>query len=870
MKQITTFLAKYPSIAIAIILLAIIAMAIIWMVYRSRRRFHRFLEAAFTDTTARSRFTKRFTPQVLMLNTELIEELVTKNGPEIIFLTGLHEAWIRHFKRFRDTDLLRKMIRYIPEKGLFYCLLAALGKNELARELSKSLNQTVDLSSIRALGLTDEALKISEEQIFRLLGDNLDGLQALASDQEWTNRYFALKLLLCDKNDISREILWKALHDPHYLIRMMILQELETEKREELYQELYNLYLSDPVYKVRKAAADRIHMEFSDLYTVNPSQLLEEQAMHVLELLRPGSMEDENIALYFLKSANLEARLPAASFLEKQGILTRLATEVYLGDRENLERNLKLLENALEVNASSFLSVIETTNNPGTLLLCARILLSLGGLSRWTIALARKTFSLCSDQPELEELYTTALKGLAALGTEEAYSLIDQELKKWRQTPRMMKILLSALPTQGMEYFYKTLADFLEDTTFEPRGSLREALGRMPQFLLLPLLLEKLRGGEGYPLLVKADAVKLLAEKGLPYGLQSIFENIPFFSVDETEDFLEIIEVYPKKEVSLWVGKYLNSGDSLTRTSLIRRLPPEVLGEKNHLQTLKQSLKDPDPDMRIAALRTLVELNEADLLNKESPLVTDPVERVREEYARLLGAAGEEKILKKLQERLIDENESLRVRIAIVQGMGDSCLPIAIDHLIESLDKLTGELQDEIISVLAKKNTEVDCERLLKRFIGGKPEQQGYILASVRLMDDQGLETIIGLLKKRALRPHILQILEESGWMSYYQKLLRDPDQAKRLKAVQALAQIRSIPAYRGLIRRTKEKDEETRIAIDKTLELLKTVDRGLLEELAEDSDWKARRYARRELKGIADQEEPAAETDSANTTSSK
>ena len=130
--------------------------------------------------------------------------------------------------------------------------------------------------------------------------------------------------------------------------------ELEPENRDNFFEELTRIFTGDPVFEVRRIAKDRINLDFNDRETLIFKDLDDVQAFHVLDLMNPEFAQDENLALAFLDHQNRELRLSAAYFLEEIGALKRLFLQAELGDRQQFDRNFRLLSKSCEVGISSF------------------------------------------------------------------------------------------------------------------------------------------------------------------------------------------------------------------------------------------------------------------------------------------------------------------------------------------------------------------------------------------------------------------------------------------------------------------------------------------------------------------------------------
>ena len=826
----------------------ILVAAALMLRFVALRRFHRALWDTIQDPHRADVLLKdRYSPQALLRRSSVLEKYAARFGEEIITLSGIDELWIARLAQSRSRRNFQRVLKYAPEKGLFQCFQAVLEKPGLGSQLMRWIGQSEDFLSMRKLAYAGRGSPFDGKKAYALFRDRVEVLREMMGDPEWPARYFAVNILINDDEERTKKILLDSLDDPHPLVRKTLISEVRADDREEFYEQLFRTFTGDPAYEIRKAAWDRVHREFTDYYALEANKLDESGVFHVLELLRPDAKEDENFAMGYLESDDLELRLPAAQFLDSTGALTRLALEVDFGDRAALERNLRLLQNAGEVNALSFLNAVTTTDNPGSLLVCARVLSRHGELGHLTTALARKAFSIDTGNKELEELYRVALACVANAGTDEAMGLLGQELRRCRGDAGRLAILLPALPVRGAQFFMDDLIGFLEDPDFPAPDALRSALGNMPRGIVLPRVMEIVkRPRQSCPHTVKMAALRVMGEMELDYCLQMVLENMPVLPLEEARDFMAVLANYPKALLREKLTKYINSGDSNIRATIITALP--VTGEKSLVKMLQNSVKDADPDVRIATIWALVEFEDPKLLDDDFAMLRDPWERVRIEAARALGAHGSDKALRKFEELLGDPEEVVPVKAAAVEGLAASRFRRAVDILVDKMaqDDLEEGMLGRLTPALARKTGKADVERLLGRFKDADPRLKDRMTESFKAMGEAGAEIMLALLREDipSLSPYITEVLESTGHVEGRIRLLSHREPARRREAAEFLSAVGTHAAFRGIVMAARDPDEEVRVLVVKALERLETKQgQALLKELESDPDRKIRRY---------------------------
>jgi HEAT repeat protein len=571
--------------------------------------------------------------------------------------------------------------------------------------------------------------------------------------------------------------------------------------------------------------------------------LNEDQILHVLELLRDDSKEDENYALKILDEANLELRLAAAIFLNRNGALKRLICNVDMGDMKLLERNNKLLEKAVEVNITDFLSCIIKNNNPATLLITAKILCNKGNRDYIAI-LSKKVFKLSIKDKSVSGLYKKTLEAISKRGNEKAFIELLNELKIRKYQKDFIDQILDSIPERSDYIFINILIALLKDIKFEQRKFLKKSLLKMPSHLVLPELFKIIKQEEEiFSNEIRLDAIKILGELEKPYCLQSILENLHLLNINEAVEFAKVLGKYPRNILIDKIKILLNKNDVKIRTSVILILP--VIGEPVFLNMVINSLKDADPEVRIACIWAIVNFKDQKAIIEILNLLRDPIERVRREVSKAVGENGNKVLILKLKSLLNDEEETREVRQAIISGLGVSKAIESIDILIDRLE-LEKDLEKEIINSLSQKKDKEELSRMIDNFKNSSPQLKVKISKAFKFMGEIGEERLIVLLKEKdeILKPYIINILESIGYIEKLTRKLSHKDYYVRKDAAELLSFIGTKTAYRGIVRAANDPVEEVRVKVVKAIEKLETKSgKEILNHLENDPQKRVRKY---------------------------
>lgn len=788
-------------------------------------------------------FALNFRDSQLRIRAGQIEKIADKTDPALIDRCGANDFWLQSLKKRRNMKLYKRVLKYTRGDGLFTCFLIALTHKPYASVFLKWFSADEDFLRLRRLALSGVGEEFSGEQALQFFSDHLPLMREMTGDPEWASRYFAIKILLYDSDDQSTRAIWESIHDPHPLIRKTICREFSVENREKFYNELFKLYLTDPVLEVRATAKERINRDFTDIYSINIDNLDTPQALHALEHLSAFSKADEDTALRFLDHDNLELRFAAARFLEERGALNRLMDQADLGDREELKRIENLLKKSCEVHISSFLNTAASSSKTGTFYIAVDILTEQGDIALID-PLCSKIFNLPQTTVENKDLFDRALLCIRKRGGDKALIHLKDLLLKYKNDKEYVVKILSVLPERGATFFVPELLKFLDDPAFPAREALREALIRMPSDLYIQKMLTIIRSGrEMYPHEVRKDALKILVNLKQSFCLQTIMENLPILPNKEAREFAKLLVDYDKKEFEKLASILFQADDASVRSSLISCLP-SVDGKK-FLKEIKESMGDADPDVRIASIWALVDFQETKTISQAINMLRDPVERVRIEVARAIAETGSDSALAELKQILFDESEVSSVKIPAIEGLSASKSIASIEILSELL--LTSDQYDrETITALAVKTEKKEISRMIEFFKDGSPALRDKLTVVFTRMKEKGEQILLDLLKEdiTALKPFICQVLEQTGFIESRIRLLKHRKPDMRRMAARELSFIGTPSSFRGIVLAARDSDKEVRISVTKALEKLNNAEgTEILKSLQEDPDKKVRKY---------------------------
>ncbi|MDR1836089.1 MAG: HEAT repeat domain-containing protein [Treponema sp.] len=833
---------------------AVLVFLVIFLVWFIRSRIFKFhlkkiiqAQDAYYAEEALKNFELSYPAEKLVRYSRRMERYSRQMGPQVVRDTGLADKWVQKFTNSALPSVtdLRRVLLYCPETNVFKAFIAASLHPRLRSFFFEWVQDTGEEKVIRLLAETCRGEEFNPAFCVSFLETQWPLLRELTSEPEWYTRYFAYKLLLLDKDVLTEKVLEEGLMDSHPLIRKILTNSF-TADNEKIWNVLWDKLIHDPVFEVRETARKRIAKEFIDTYSLNEKNLSAEETARILELLDPDSQEDRTFAMTALESSDKELRYHAAAFLDKYGILSSYLAKNTLDDPNSTEQSVNLLQKALEVNVSGFLNCYQAGDG-APLLVAARLLSGPGGTQEDICYLEKKVFAFFNNRkidPSTVEIYTKTLEAIVAGGNVKAFELLAEELSGKETDPIFLEYLLPIIPKKTESMFSAVLFRFLENTAFPARERLVQLLGTFSPDIVLPEVFRILDGSRAeYPHIVRISALKIMGRLLLPFCLQRILESLPTFSPDEAEEFAGLILSYPKDMFEEKAGMLLASPDARIRASLITILP--VIKNESFLKEIKASLKDVDPDVRVAAIKALLGFGEIRLLNQETSMLRDPVERVRIATVEVIAKHGNAAAMEILKNITTDENETDTVKISVITGLGQSTSAEGIPILINVLDS-SDEFREYAVKALANRTSKRDITKLIEVFKDAEPQLREKLIPVFKAQGKEAEPWILEILKDEvaSLKPYLVKILEETGYVDRLKRCLSHRNAEVRREAAQLLSLLDTLPAFRGLVIAAKDPDQEVRVCVVKALEKLKnSQSQDILEKLKEDPDNRIRKY---------------------------
>jgi HEAT repeat protein len=845
----------YIAVAAAVILLVICCL---WFV-RTRIFKVRLKKIIRTQDTNQSeeelkKFKQSYPADKLARYSRRMERYSREMGPQVVRDTGLADKWVQKLSCSSSPGKadIRRVLLYCPDKDVFKAFIAASLHPRLRGFFFKWARDKGEEKVIRLLAETcrgeefDPAFCASAAPAsINFLETQRPLLRELASEPEWYTRYFAYKILLLDKDVLTEKVLEEGLMDPHSFIRKILTNSF-TGDREKIRDILWDKLIHDPVYEVRETARKRITKEFADTYSLTDKNLSAEETARILELLDSDNQEDRAFAMTALESDDKELRYHAAAFLDKNGILSSYLAKNTLDDPNSTEQCVKLLQKALDVNVSGFLKDYQDGDG-APLLAAARLLSGSGGKQEDICYLEKKVFAFFNNRKidqSTGEIYANTLEAVVSNGNVKAFELLAEELSGRETDPVFLGYILPVIPKKIESIFYPILFRFLENTAFPAREELVRLLGTFSPDIVLPEVFRILNGNRAkYPHMVRISALKIMGRLLLPFCLQRILESLPTLTPEEFEEFTGLIAGYPKDMFEEKAGMLLASPDARIRASLINILP--AIKNDSYLKEIKAALKDVDPDVRAAAIKALLGFGEIRLLNQETSMLRDPVERVRLATVDVIAKHGNAAAMEILKNITTDENETDTVKIGVIKGLGQSSIAEGIPILINVLDSID-EFREHAEKALAMRTAKRDITKLIEIFKDAEPQLREKLILVFKAQGKEAEPGILEILKDEvaSLKPYLVKILEETGYVDRVKRRLSDRSAEVRREAARQLSLMDTLPAFRGLVIAAKDPDQEVRVCVVKALEKLKSSQsQEMLEKLKEDPDNRIRKY---------------------------
>jgi len=857
--RITETVAEYagllsapPWIFVAVpAALAVLACFLVWLVstrlFKSRlKKIVRASDARQTEEAIKN-FERYYPADRLARYSRRMERYSRQMGPRVVRETGLADRWVGKLNSSPSVTGLRRVLLFCPGSALFKAFVAVSRNRHLQGFFLEWARNEGEEKVLRMLSETCRGEEFDPVFCAGFLETRGALLRELTGEPEWHARYFAYRLLLLRSDELTEKNLEDGLSDPHPLVRKILTNGFAAD-REKTWFTLWEKLVHDPVYEVREAARKRIAAEFMDLYSLTDRTLSAEETARILELLDPDCQEDRTFAMATLEIENLdrELRYHAAAFLDRCGVLSANLAKNTLDDANNLDHSVNVLHKALEVSVSGFL--LDYPSGDGApLLAVARLLSGKGGTHEDVCCLAKKTFAFFrgrKPEPATFEIYVKTLEVVSANGNAKAYEILSEELALRETDGVFLEFLLPRLPKNAEALFAPILFRFLENTAFPAREELVRIIGTFSPEVVLSGIFRILNSSRAEtPHVVRVSALKILGHLHLPFCLQRILENLPTFGPEEVEEFAALIADYPEEMFEEKVRMLLASPDARIRASIMTILP--VVKNASFLKEIRAALKDVDPDVRVAAIKALLGFGEIKLLNQETSMLRDPIERVRLATVEVIARHGNAAALEILKTVTADDNETDAVKIGVILGLGQAANAEGIPILVDVLDSMD-EFRDHAERALSMRTSKKDINTLLETFKDAEPQLREKLIPVFKAQGKEAEPKILEILKDEVatLKPYLVKILEESGYIDRLKRQLSHRNAEIRREAALQLSLMDTLSAFRGLVMAAKDPDQEVRVCVVKALEKLES-DQGreILEKLKEDPDNRIRKY---------------------------
>jgi len=670
-------------------------------------------------------------------------------------------------------------------------------------------------------------------------------LRELTGEPEWYPRYFAYKILLLDTEKLTIRCMEDGLKDPHPLIRKIITEKITLESAK-TWAVLWDKLIHDPAFEVREVSRKRIKMEFMDRYNPKAAKLDELESVRVLELLDQSCQEDINFAMSSLESTCQATCYHAAVFLQKCGVLSSLLAKNSLEDSATLEYSVSTLTKALLVNVSGFLNDYPSGDG-APLLVISRVLSCSAATQENIYDLVVKVFAFFSGkrlEPSTLEIYTKTLEAVNNNGCSKSFEKVAEELTSRENDQTFLDIILPRIPKKAEVLLSPILFRFLKNTSFPAREALVCLLGNFEANVVLPRIFQILNGGQvDHHHLIRSSALKILARLHLPFCLQKLLESLPTLKPEELDEFANLLSNYPPDLFEKIARNLLSSHDAQIRASLITILP--ATKNTGFLKEIRSALKDIDPDVRVAAIKALLGYGEVRLLNQETSMLHDPVERVRLVTAEVIARHGNAAAMEILENIVNNPNETDVVKLSVISGLGFAAGAPGIKILVSVLDSQS-EFHIHAENSLAMRIAKRDITQLIEIFRDAEPSLREKLIPVFKAQGKKAEPQILEILKDEvaSFKPYLVKILEETGYIDEAKRRLSDRNVEERRKAALMLSLMDTLSAFRGLVIAAKDPDQEVRVCVVKALEKLKSDhSRNILEKLKEDPDSRIRKY---------------------------
>jgi HEAT repeat protein len=807
-----------PTVALVIagaVMVIIVAVIVVNRI-RDRRRILRFAR-----TPAPLRSADTLPEKHLLRRSALIARAARRHTDiDLIRELGVAPLWIsRLLERGQAGDFYR-VLRFCPDDGLYACFVTALGNRKQMARFLIHLGEDREGEYLEALALASDGRRFTAESATELRDRWFDHLMILAGHPEWLTRNFAIQMLRTSESERARAVVAAGLSDPHPQNRMLAVEVAEPDLTDQG-ATLARLVVDDPDARVRRAAASRLRALSLWERTIRLPDLSTTQRAHVAPLLDASHGYESSIALDWLEGGTPETQYPAAVLLDQAGVLQKLLEEADFGDRTGLQRRRTILSNAIDVRVTGFLSVLESSNRPATLLLGAELLAEHGDPDLIRV-LAERVFRMQERAvPNYVTLYEAVTEAIGLRGDDAALMLLIRQLLS-RKRPELIRAILNAVPQGRDSLFADPLFSLLSDESFPERPALRRAILRLDSARILAAcftLLDAESQPSGSQLQI--DALSLVSQLDLKFSLRPALERIGAIDSQTVTGFLQVSHSMDRQRTEDTIADLLDSGDAPIRAALLRSLPD--IDTNRFSASLRDAVLDSDPDVRAAAISSLDRLDALDVLGGQPGLVRDPVPRVRSRYAVALARSVKTKHIAILREAVLNPDELEEVRLSVIESLAGNPAPHAAETLLDLLEA-PPLIADAAVAALATLPDAEGVRIIARRFIESSPAVQDRIAVAAQSI----AQTAEDLLRESTTDADgsdveaLSSLFEATGFAAELVHRLRHRDPAYRAEAARTLGRLTGVHAAAGVVLASWDSDPSVQEAVAEPLERLK------------------------------------------------
>ena len=795
-------------------LASLVLVALLVLRLRHRRKILDFLR---TPAPLRS---DAFPASYLLRKSGLIERIAKKHGSSVIADLGLGPLWIERLLRRKRYADFRRVLTFNISEGLFACFVASLGNKRRMLTFEQAIGDDPDAENLELIAAASDGRRLDVAPADRLVDIWRDHLLTLTGHQEWQIRNFALQLLSREDTPQIRRAKAVALSDSRPENRVLAV-ELVAADDSETSGTLVALVLDDPVAAVRSAAAARLRGLSLWSSLVKLEDLNVTQRSHVAPLLNPTSDYETSVAIDWLEKGDPQTQYPVAVLLDEAALLERMLEECDFGDRTGLERRRTILIHAIAVRVTGFLSVLERTNRPASLLLGAELLQQHGDPDLIRVV-AERVFRMQERAvPNYLTIYETVCEAIGARGDDGALTLLLREVSS-RKRPELIRAALNAIPEGRDTLFSETLFSALSDPSFPERPALRRAILRLDSARVLSACFSILNApDEDIAPILRTDALSLASQLNLDFVLREILERTGELDEDSVRGLLQVSHAMDPEKTEHTIAELIETADGPVRSALLSGIA-ELPGQ-TFLPALTAAIDDSDPDVRRAAITTLDRIDELSTLGSHPGLVRDPVPRVRTRFAIALARSTNRRHISVLREAAMDDDELQEIRCSIVRALAANPNAHATTTLLDLLDA-TESVADAATEALARVPTIESVRLLAQRFGDASAEARRRIDVSTRAIAQTNesllLESAVDAEESMAWA--LTQLFEATGYMTELLHRLKHREPLRRIQAAETMGRLRGVHAAAGVVLASWDSNSQVQAAVAPALERLK------------------------------------------------